>query len=442
MDAATQTVESICNLLIRSRLLQASDVQLLHRRWRLESRDGYADVERFAKWLVQKQYITEYQSQSLLRGHADHFFLNQYKLLDRIGKGRMAGIFKAVHNLGHVVAIKVLPPSKAKQPEIMSRFQREARMAMRLKHPYVVRTFHLGHTSSLHYLVMEYLEGETLEDVLKRRGKLPAAEAVRLIHQALLGLQHIHEQGLVHRDLEPANLMLVGADTPDSTLFATVKILDIGLGRELFDENENPEYDMQLTTEGTVLGSPDYLAPEQARNAHAADIRADIYSLGCVLYHALAGQEPFPEKSAFRKIILHAEATPRPLREFDPSIPAGLEKVVSVMMAKNHGDRYQTPLQAAQALAPFLPRDPGNRISEKNPQMQSYLQWVESQTGEQENSPPAGASAPVQPMSADASATTTQHITRRDIFFFVLGAWLGATLTMLVGAVFLYFYLH
>src|SRR5262249_49448253 len=160
----------------------------------------------------------------LLRGHADHIFFNDYKLLDRIGRGRMAGVYKAVHQLGQTVAIKVLPPSKAKDPQALSRFQREARMAMKLKHPNVVRPFHPRESNGLQYLVMEYLDGEPLDEVLKRRGRLPPTEAARLIYQALQGLAHIQEQDMVHRDLEPANLMLVPPARPgqaDTTLPAT-----------------------------------------------------------------------------------------------------------------------------------------------------------------------------------------------------------------------------
>src|SRR5262249_53294010 len=160
------------------------------------------------------------------------------------------------------------------------------KLALRLKHPNIVRSFQMGQARSLNYLVMEYLEGETLEDVLARRKQLPASEGVRLIYQALQGLHHIHEQGLVHRDLKPANLMLVppppagGSDTS----LCTVKILDIGLGRELWEESAEAQ-DGGLTSEGVLLGTPDYMAPEQARDPRTTDIRADIYSLGCVLYH-------------------------------------------------------------------------------------------------------------------------------------------------------------
>jgi serine/threonine protein kinase len=257
----TTTVDSVCALLTSSGLLPANDVQALRQRWFGEAGAASADVRRFGKWLVANQYVTEYQADRLLQGKSDHYFFKEYKLLDRIGAGRMAGIYKAMHRHGQVVAIKVLPPSKAKDPQAFGRFQREARLALRLKHPNVDRTFQTGAADKLHYLVMEYLDGETLEEVLKRRKKLPTAEAVRLIHQALQGLQQLQEQGMVHRDLKPANLMLVPAqasDEPDTTSQATLKILDIGVGRALFDEGDpaSPDQQDELTNKGTSWGRP------------------------------------------------------------------------------------------------------------------------------------------------------------------------------------------
>lgn len=388
-----QTVESFCNLIIRSRLVPASEVQSVHQRWRTEAKGSAHDLGRFAKWLVNHQLLTEYQAAALMRGHADHFFLDQYKLLDRIGKGRMAGVYKAVHTLGQIIAVKVLPPSKAKSGHDFARFQREARLAMRLKHPNVVRTFQIGEANGLNYIVMEYLEGETLDEVLQRRGKLPPAEAVRLVYQALLGLQHLYEQNMVHRDLKPANLMLVSGQ-PETTLKATVKILDIGLGRAFFDENSpTGGEDVQLTAEGAILGSPEYMAPEQARDAHASDIRADVYSLGCVLYHTLTGQTPFPDKNPLQQVVRHATQTPKPLRELNPAVPDGLQQIANWMMAKDPAKRYPTPERAAQALQVFLTA--GQEMPkglEAEPKMQPYLQWLEeSLAGEL---PPAALAPP------------------------------------------------
>jgi serine/threonine protein kinase len=376
------SVENVCGLLIRSKLLTPDDVKTMYQRWLGDARDHATNLGHFTRWLVAKQYVTEYQATLVAKGHADDFFIHQYKILDRLGRGRMAGVYKAIHQLGQVVAIKILPPSKSKNPLILARFQREARLAVRLKHPNVVRSFQVGQYRDLHLLVMEYLEGETLDEVLQRRKKLPPHEAVRLIYQALTGLQHIHELGLVHRDLKPANLMLVPRRTssdPDTTLRATVKILDIGLGRTLFDEETSSPEDSHLTGEGVLLGTPDYLAPEQARDPRSVDIRADIYSLGCVLYHALTGQPPFPDTNLLSQMVRHATETPRPLKELNPTVADGLQQILNWMLAKDPAQRYPTPERAAQALQVFLAA--GNepaRASEEGPSLRRYLTWLET----------------------------------------------------------------
>jgi serine/threonine protein kinase len=402
------SVESFCNLLARSRLISAEEVRGLRQRWLAEAnKDAAGDAEKFSEWLASHQYITEYQAKVLLRGHADRFFLSHdaYKLLERIGKGRMAGVYKAVHRLGQTVAIKVLPPSKAKDPQLLARFQREARLAMRLKHPNVVRTFQTGEDDGLHFLVMEYLEGEPLDEVLERRGKLPPAEAVRLVYQALLGLQHLHDQNMVHRDLKPGNLMLVPPvkpGQPDTTLNSTVKIVDIGLGRALFDEGTpGAEGNVELTTEGAVLGTPAYLAPEQARDAHTADIRADIYSLGCVLYHALAGQAPFADTNLVRQMVRHATEPPKPLRTFNREVPDGLEQIVQWMLAKDPAQRYPTPERAAKALQVYLAAgQDARRPPEGNLEMQAYLMWLET------NSSDGSEAAPSPPLATPVAPAT------------------------------------
>ena len=389
------TVENVCGLLIRSKLLIPDEVKAMYTRWQTESRDAVANLAQFTRWLVAKGYVTEYQAALVAKGHADSFFINQYKILDRLGKGRTAGVYRAQHQLGQTVAIKILPPSKAQNPQILARFQREVRLALKLKHPNVVRAFQVGEVGGLHYLVMEYLEGETLDAVLQRRRRLPAQEAVRLIHQALQGLQHIHEQGLVHRDLKPANLMIVparAAGEPDSTLRATLKILDIGLGRALFEESaQAAAADLHLTGEGTLLGTPDYLAPEQARDARGIDIRADIYSLGCSLYHLLTGQPPFPDTNVLVQMVRHATEAPRPLRELAPDVPDGLQQILNGMLAKDPAQRYPTPERAAQALQAFqvAGAEPA-RMAEEGPQLRKFLTWVETDKNGEGGAPATG----------------------------------------------------
>jgi serine/threonine protein kinase len=381
------TIQNVCGLLIRSKLMSPDEVKTMYQRWLAAAKDG-DNLGLFGRWLAANHYVTDYQAALITKGHADDFFLNQYKILDRLGRGRMAGVYKAIHKLGQIVAIKVLPPSKAKDPTTLARFLREARLAMRLKHPNVVRAFQVGEANGLRYLVMEYLEGETLDEVLQRRKQLPPTEAVRLVHQVLLGLQHIHEQGLVHRDLKPSNLMLVpgsGSGQGDTTVGSTVKILDMGLGRALFDENspaapvEGGALNNQLTAEGVILGTPDYLSPEQARDPRVTDIRADIYSLGCVLYHMVAGQPPFPDTNIISQMVRHATEVPKALNTFNAAVPDGLQQILNWMIAKDASQRYPTPERAAQALQVFLAAGSAPAKSlEAEPQMRKYLTWLET----------------------------------------------------------------
>jgi eukaryotic-like serine/threonine-protein kinase len=397
---ASPSFDDFSVLLGRSRLLPNEDLQGLTRRWRSEAQAG-AGAEDYARWLAANQYLTDYQAGVLLRGRAGPFFLNEYKLLDRLGVGRMAGVFKAQHRLGQIVAVKVLPASKAKDPTTFARFQREARLAVRLNHPNVVRTFQTGEADGLHYIIMEYVEGETLEDVLTYRKRLPANEAVRIIGQALHGLQCLHEEGIVHRDLTPANLMLTpasGYGPEDDTLKCRVKILDIGLGRALFDDGETGVGGGgNLTTAGESLGSPDYMAPEQGRDAHSADGRADIYSLGCVLYHCLTARPPFPGGNAIQKVVRHATETPRPLRELNPSAPAGLQGILDNMLAKDPAQRYATPERALQDLRAFLVAE--QAPEQPQPKMQEYLKWLAAREAAQPAAPepPSPAEPPAAP---------------------------------------------
>lgn len=380
MASLVTNVREYCALLSRSKLMPPDDVDNLYRKWREGTNATDEAVDQFKKHLVTKRYLTEYQAVMLQRGHADGFFLGGYKILDRIGKGQMAGVYRAVHTLGQTVALKILPASKAKNPNIMSRFEREARLLTLVDHPNVIRAFQLGEASGINFIVMEYVDGETLEDVLGRRKKLPVQEAVRLLHQAFSGLQHLHDKRMIHRDLKPANLMLTpmpASGKPDTTWDSTVRIVDIGLGRELFDENApEGQIETQLTVEGAVLGTPDYLAPEQARDARAADIRADIYSLGCVLYHCLVGTPPFPDTNIMAQMVKHATEKPKPIASSVPDAPPGLQAVFDKLLAKNPDHRYSTPAEAAEALKPFL-KNAGAKPT--GPEMvPAYREWLES----------------------------------------------------------------
>ncbi len=331
------TVPLICEALVASRLLPPDEVEALRARWAEQGPPAAAaDPDRFTKWLVANEYVTEYQAERLVRGRPARFFIGPYKLLDRVSRDSPEVVYKALHRLGQTVALKVLPPSKARDPGLLARFRREAELALRPDHPNVVRSFEAGEEDGVPYLVMEYLEGETLESLLRRPEHMRPAAAVGLIRQALLGLQHLYELGLVHRNLEPANLMVLAGHGKGPV----VKVLDLSRAR-------SPSEGFPPSAAGATPGRPEYTAPELFRDADAADVRSDVYSLGCVLYHCLTGRPPFngasPEWLALR-----------PLRESNPGAPAALDPIVARMLARDPAERYPTPERAVEALDDFL----------------------------------------------------------------------------------------
>jgi serine/threonine protein kinase/WD40 repeat protein len=275
---------------------------------------------------------------------ADH---PRYRVLSLIGQGGMGAVFKAEHRrMERLVALKVINPSLMKNPATVSRFQQEVRATAKLSHPNIVTAHDADQAGGLHFLVMEYVEGKTLADLLNERGSLPIPEACEYVRQAAIGLQHLHEAGLIHRDVKPHNLMRSSS--------GAVKLLDCGLARFTDESAEslcqseirNPQSAIGLTHAGTVMGTADYVAPEQIADARAADIRSDIYSLGCTFYHLLTGKPPFPEGAPTDKFKHHAD-TPIAIPD---EWPAELKATVGKMTAKKPEDRYATPAKVAEAL--------------------------------------------------------------------------------------------
>lgn len=290
-----------------------------------------------------------------LAGHS------RYRVLGLVGSGGMGAVYKAEHRLmERLVALKVISPSFLQNAAAVDRFHREFKSAARLSHPNVVTAFDAEREGNLHFLVMEFVEGLSLDRLVQQTGKLPVPQACRLMHQAALGLAHAHERGMVHRDIKPHNLMV--------SRKGHLKILDFGLARlasEHFVEPSGQDGGSErpgVTTAGMILGTPDYIAPEQATDARTADIRSDIYSLGCTFYFALTGQPPFPKGSFVEKLKQHAASLPTPIRELRPDVPPGLVRVLDKMLAKRPADRYQTPSELARDLAPLgrenMPSDP------------------------------------------------------------------------------------
>ncbi len=264
----------------------------------------------------------------------------RYRVLKALGGGGMGTVYLAEHKMmKRLVALKVIRPDLTARPEVSDRFRREVEAAARLTHPNIVAAHDAEQAGDCLFLVMEFVEGTDLAAWLATHSPLPVPEACDSIRQAALGLQHAHERGMIHRDLKPQNLM--------RTPTGQVKILDFGLARlvELAQEGGTPV--------GMVLGTPDYVAPEQANDAHGADIRADVYSLGCTLYHLLSGQVPFPGGGLLDKLRRLAQEQPESLARLRPDLPAPLAAVVEWMMAKDPARRPQTPAEVAAALAPW-----------------------------------------------------------------------------------------
>src|SRR5262249_18618884 len=234
-------------------------------------------------------------------------------------------------------------------PYAVRRFQREARAAARLSHPNIVQVYDAAEAGATHFLVMEYVEGQDLHHLIDHHGVLPVPLACAYIRQASQGLQHAHERGLVHRATNPANLLV----TTDGRV---VKVLDMGVARLQQPDDQDPKVS-ELTQTGAVMGTPAYLAPEQARDPRHVDIRADIYSLGCTLYHLLAGQVPFRGVSLAEIVLQHQLEEPAALDQARPGVAPEVQAILGKMMAKRPDDRYQTPSEVVEALAPFAAVD-------------------------------------------------------------------------------------
>jgi tRNA A-37 threonylcarbamoyl transferase component Bud32 len=275
----------------------------------------------------------------------------RYRVLGLLGQGGMGAVYRAEHrHMDRPVALKVIHPGLMRDPAAVRRFRQEVRAAARLHHPNIVTAHDADQAGGLHFLVMEYVEGTTLAELVRRRGPLPVPEACEYARQAALGLQHAHERGMVHRDIKPQNLML----TPGGQ----VKVLDFGLARLPRTPDGSLAGEVPagpLTGAGAVMGTADYIAPEQAADPRGADIRADVYALGCTLFHLLAGRPPFPDGTVPEKLARHAGSAFPPVSALRPDVPAGLAAVLARMTARDPADRYQAPAEVAEALAPFCP---------------------------------------------------------------------------------------
>src|SRR3954454_21532939 len=341
---------------LQSGLIDAEGLQACFDAIAPEKRVAEQLDRRLARQAVQQGRLSLWQAQQVLAGRSSGFKINRYTLVDMIGQGGMGRVYLARDTrLNRSVALKILEPERMNNPRAIARFQREARVGAQLQHENLVRIYDFGEANGRFFLVMEYIEGKTISALITSQGPMPAPTAARLARQIALGLEHAHRKGLIHRDVNPYNI-LVNHD-------AIAKLADLGLAIDLAEEE-------RVTREGATVGTFDYVAPEQARHSHAADIRSDIYSLGCTLYHMVAGQVPFPSPSLPEKLFAHQALEPTPLSQLAEDVPPALVEMVQRMMRKKPEERYATPLQVAQALEPFIEEYPRIRQGETEPSAQ------------------------------------------------------------------------
>ena len=324
-----KTAEQFVEDLVSSGLLTADDVASVEQ-------DGASqDADALAESLVASGKLTKYQASRIREGKSAGLVLGQYTILDEIGAGGMGEVFKARHGrMERLAAVKVLPEAAVAKPGAVERFHQEVKAAARLTHPNIVMTFDAAEHDGIHYLVMEYVEGSDLAALVKRDGPLPIDRATDFVIQTAQGLAYAHAQGVYHRDIKPGNLLCSND--------GTVKILDMGLARlqEGFGST-NPE-GPQLTQSGQIMGTVDYMSPEQAEDTRSADHRSDVYSLGCTLYRLLTGEPPYSGDTVMKTLLAHREAPIPSLQKSRPDVPAQIDDVYRKMVAKSPDDRFQS----------------------------------------------------------------------------------------------------
>jgi serine/threonine-protein kinase len=337
---APTTIPDLLDRLRKSGLIPADRLDGFLAGLHASGRDPAKPGELLAR-LVEAGMLTQFHADRLAVGKYKGFQLGSYLILDQLGTGGMGQVYLAEHAaMRRLVALKVFPPYSAEDVVARERFLREARAAATLDHPNIVRVFDLCQEGKILYLVMEYVEGISLQALVARRGPLNVAAACHYGRQVAFGLHHANELGFVHRDIKPANLLLDRA--------GVVKILDLGLVRSEADASAG--LTKQLDGK-SILGTADYVAPEQAVDSSSVDIRADLYSLGATLYYLLTGRPLFPEGRTAQKLVWQQIKDPVHVTRLRPEVPRGLAEAIHTLLQKRPEDRYQTPAEVFDALA-------------------------------------------------------------------------------------------
>ncbi|HEY1861202.1 MAG TPA: serine/threonine-protein kinase, partial [Gemmataceae bacterium] len=381
------TAHELLAALWESRLLPGEEVRRLSAEWTGAPEDGAA----WAQTLVQRHILTAFQVEQLAAGNGEQLILGGYRILERLGEGGMGQVFKAEHQLmQRVVALKVIagdpfpcstrfssgsvelsvrPPDTSRLSDsAVFGFQREARAAGRLQHANIIASLDAAEDRGIHFLVMEYIPGVDLGQLVRESGPLPVALACEFVRQAALGLQYAYEQGVIHRDIKPSNLLLTwegGGTDKRATLAAgqgVVKLLDLGLarlGNRAWEEDAASD-----VAEHVLCGTPDFMAPEISEDSRIVDTRADVYSLGCTLYYLLTGHTPFPGGSWTEKLLRHRLDAVTPPQKYRSDLPATIVAILYRLLAKDPAERYQVPADLAAALQAWLATEETERWPE------------------------------------------------------------------------------
>lgn len=339
------SIQELIRNLTESGLLSDDEIGTIHDS--IGSREHIRSAESFARELVRQNHLTKLQAAAVLKGKTKNLVFGDYIVLEKIGSGGMGQVFKAKHKpTGKMVAVKVLSADAVKNRRLIERFKKEARAVARLKHPNIVRAYEAGKINRIRYLVMEYVEGENMLARVKRKGPLSVDECIRCVLEASRGLDYAHQKGIIHRDIKPSNLLR------DRTT-GRVRVLDMGLAR--VDEPDDDE--IRLTMPGQMLGTARFMSPEQVEDARKADVRSDIYSLGCTLYFLMRSKAPYSGETVAHTLMAHVSAPIPDLCQKRKDTPKWLGDVFQKMLAKKPRDRFQTMGELVQTIQQHLGED-------------------------------------------------------------------------------------
>ena len=343
MEAPTAANEFF-ELLQKSELLTAGQVRKAIGQFDLNDQ---MPPEAVARSLVRNRVLTPFQAERLLEGRYRGFVIDGYRVREVLGVGGMGCVYIAEdRDANRKVALKVMASQHALDPGMLARMKLEARAGMEIKHPNVIETYRIDSTGAVNYMVLELMRGISLHELVALHGPVDCQTTCDIFLQVALGLEAAHRKGIIHRDIKPANILI------DST--GVTKLLDFGLAK--IDDNEGDEFSLAMIFGHDCLGTPDYIAPEQAIDSNSVDDRADIYSFGCTMYVALTGRVPFPQKNNAAKIEAHKTQTPRSIRDIRPEVSEDVVAIVEKLMARDPNDRFSSALAVAKALKPLASR--------------------------------------------------------------------------------------